>query len=56
MGAVLPEALAAADRLAQIGAPADIVCVTRFGQSARSRTSIAITAWTWTPSSARLST
>lgn len=31
MGAVLPEALAAADRLAQLGAPADVVCVTSAG-------------------------
>lgn len=28
MGAVVPEALAAADRLAQIGVPAEVVCVT----------------------------
>ncbi|MEV7734624.1 pyruvate dehydrogenase [Streptomyces sp. NPDC088921] len=28
MGAVVPEALAAADRLAQVGVPADVVCVT----------------------------
>ncbi|MEV0641409.1 pyruvate dehydrogenase [Streptomyces sp. NPDC050619] len=28
MGAVVPEALAAADRLAQVGFPADVVCVT----------------------------
>ena len=31
MGAMVPEALAAADRLAQIGVPADVVCVTSPG-------------------------
>lgn len=31
MGAVLPEALAAADRLARLGAPADVICVTSPG-------------------------
>jgi pyruvate dehydrogenase E1 component len=31
MGAVVPEALAAAERLAEIGAPADVVCVTSPG-------------------------
>jgi pyruvate dehydrogenase E1 component len=31
MGAVMPEALAAADRLSELGAPADVVCVTSPG-------------------------
>src|SRR5271166_4893931 len=31
MGAVVPEALAAAERLAELGAPADVVCVTSPG-------------------------
>ena len=31
MGALVPEALAAADRLAEIGTPADVVCVTSPG-------------------------
>jgi pyruvate dehydrogenase E1 component len=31
MGAVVPEALAAAERLSEIGAPADVVCVTSPG-------------------------
>jgi pyruvate dehydrogenase E1 component len=31
MGAVVPEALAAAERLAEIGTPADVVCVTSPG-------------------------
>jgi pyruvate dehydrogenase E1 component len=31
MGAMVPEALAAADRLADLGAPADVVCVTSPG-------------------------
>jgi pyruvate dehydrogenase E1 component len=32
MGAVVPEALAAADRLDQVGVPTDVVCVTSPGQ------------------------
>ena len=31
MGAVVPEALAAAERLAELGTPADVVCVTSPG-------------------------
>jgi pyruvate dehydrogenase E1 component len=32
MGAIVPEALAAAERLSELGAPADVVCVTSPGQ------------------------
>jgi hypothetical protein len=35
MGAVVPEALAAAERLSELGAPADVVCVTSPGAGAR---------------------
>ena len=36
MGAVVPEALAAAERLAELGTPADVVCVTSPGLLFRS--------------------
>jgi pyruvate dehydrogenase E1 component len=36
MGAVVPEALAAAERLSELGAPADVVCVTSPGLLFRS--------------------
>ncbi|MBU8829545.1 transketolase-like TK C-terminal-containing protein [Mycolicibacterium goodii] len=53
MGAVLPEVLAAADRLAQLGLPADVICVTSPGllfeawQARQGRGRVSTSADTW---------
>ena len=50
MGAVVPEALAAAERLAAVGTPADVVCVTSPGllfQALRARQGLQAETETW---------